>query len=87
MTVSVELALELLLRVGLGEAAHVSGEAAAQVSVTVPANPLTEAMLIGVVPVSAPPLTLTGMFVVWGTMVKSLKGFEIAVDSTAAEGL
>jgi hypothetical protein len=77
LTVSVDVALLLPLKLGFGEMEQLMGSTAAQLRFTVPVKPLTEATLMVSVPLLAPPLMLMGTMVVLGTRVKSASGFEI----------
>ena len=73
MTVRVEVELVLLVRVGLGVTVQVSGVGTAQVRLTVPEKPLTEAMLRVSVPLLP---AVTGTMVELGTIEKSASGLE-----------
>lgn len=84
LMVSVALVLEPLLNDSETGIEQVIPAAAVQVRLTAPEKPLFEVRVMGIVPLAAPPLTLSGSRVVFGTMPKSESGLEMV--TSAVEG-
>lgn len=85
VTVSVALALPPLVNTGFDVSEQVSGLAAEQLMLTVPANPLFDARLMMTVPVVDVPASM-GTIVVSGTIEKSESGLAMGLVSVNADG-